>query len=155
MTMSSHTEAGAAPQRGNPGEVLRLAREKKGWQVAEVATQLNLTVQSLAQLEAGEFDRLPGHTFARGYVRAYAKLLGLDQGVLVEQFDRFTGTDATGSGRAAAGASAPFCTSAAAWSSGSSSGWISVVPSALSTSMCFMPSEPRSLRRSGRSCHQK
>lgn len=97
MTMSSHTEAGAAPQRGNPGEVLRLAREKKGWQVAEVATQLNLTVQSLAQLEAGEFDRLPGHTFARGYVRAYAKLLGLDQGVLVEQFDRFTGTDATGS----------------------------------------------------------
>lgn len=97
MTMSSHTEAGATPQRGNPGEVLRLAREKKGWQVAEVATQLNLTAQSLGQLEAGEFDRLPGHTFARGYVRAYAKLLGLDQGVLVEQFDRFTGTDATGS----------------------------------------------------------
>lgn len=97
MTMSLHTEASAAPQRGNPGEVLRLAREKKGWQVAEVATQLNLTAQSLAQLEAGEFDRLPGHTFARGYVRAYAKLLGLEQAALVEQFDRFTGTDATGS----------------------------------------------------------
>ncbi|HYQ38429.1 MAG TPA: RodZ domain-containing protein [Pseudomonas sp.] len=95
--MSLHTEASAAPQRGNPGEVLRLAREKKGWQVAEVATQLNLTAQSLAQLEAGEFDRLPGHTFARGYVRAYAKLLGLEQAALVEQFDRFTGTDATGS----------------------------------------------------------
>jgi cytoskeleton protein RodZ len=97
MTMSLQTEASAAPQRGNPGEVLRLAREKKGWQVAEVATQLNLTAQSLAQLEAGEFDRLPGHTFARGYVRAYAKLLGLEQAGLVEQFDRFTGTDATGS----------------------------------------------------------
>ncbi len=97
MTMSSHTEAGAAPQRGNPGEVLRLARENKGWQVAEVATQLNLTAQALTQLEAGEFERLPGHTFARGYIRAYAKLLGLEQAALVEQFDRYTGTDATGS----------------------------------------------------------
>ena len=97
MSMSSHSEAGTPPSRGNPGEVLRLAREKKGWQVAEVATRLNLTVQSLAQLEAGEFDRLPGHTFARGYVRAYAKLLDLDQAALVEQFDRCTGTDASGS----------------------------------------------------------
>lgn len=96
MSMS-HSEAVAAQPRGNPGETLRLAREEKGWQVAEVATQLNLSAQSLAQLEAGEFDRLPGHTFARGYVRAYAKLLGLDQPALVEAFDRYTGTDATGS----------------------------------------------------------
>lgn len=96
MSMS-HSEAVAAQPRGNPGETLRLAREKKGWQVAEVASQLNLSPQSLAQLEAGEFERLPGHTFARGYVRAYAKLLGLDQLALVEAFDRCTGTDATGS----------------------------------------------------------
>jgi len=96
MSMS-HSEAVAAQPRGNPGETLRLAREKKGWQVAEVASQLNLSPQSLVQLEAGEFERLPGNTFARGYVRAYAKLLGLDQPTLVEAFDRYTGTDATGS----------------------------------------------------------
>ena len=96
MTMS-HTEAVAAQPRSNPGETLRLAREKKGWQVAEVATQLNLAPHSLVQLEAGEFERLPGHTFARGYVRAYAKLLGLDQAALVAQFDHYTGTDASGS----------------------------------------------------------
>ncbi|SDR70876.1 RodZ domain-containing protein [Pseudomonas oryzae] len=96
MSMS-HSEAVAAQSRANPGETLRLEREKKGWQVAEVAAQLNLSPQSLAQLEAGQFDRLPGHTFARGYVRAYAKLLGLDQPTLVEAFDRYTGTDATGS----------------------------------------------------------
>lgn len=96
MTMSQ-IEAVAASSRSNPGEVLRQARESKGWQVAEVAAQLNLTAHSLAQLEAGEFERLPGHTFARGYVRAYAKLLGLDQAEMVEAFDRYTGTDATGS----------------------------------------------------------
>ncbi|MCM2321368.1 MAG: helix-turn-helix domain-containing protein [Pseudomonas sp.] len=96
MTMS-HTEAAAAQPRNNPGETLRLAREEKGWQVAEVASQLNLAAHSLIQLEAGQFERLPGHTFARGYVRAYAKLLGLDQAALVAQYDHFTGTDASGS----------------------------------------------------------
>lgn len=85
------------PVPNNPGESLRLARESKGWSVAEVATQLNLTPQRLAQLEAGAFDKLPGTTFARGYIRAYAKLLELDQNRLVLEFDQFTGTDATGS----------------------------------------------------------
>lgn len=96
MTMSQIETAPAQP-RSNPGETLRLAREQKGWLLAEVATQLKLTPLALGQLEAGEFERLPGHTFARGYVRAYAKLLGLDQAALVEQFDRYTGTDARGS----------------------------------------------------------
>lgn len=91
MSMS-HTEAAAAQPQGNPGEILRLAREERGWQLAEVAAQLNLTSHSLSQLEAGAFERLPGHTFARGYIRAYAKLLGLDPAALVEAFDRHTGT---------------------------------------------------------------
>lgn len=85
------------PARGNPGEMLRAAREAKGWGVAEVAAQLNLTAQRLSQLEAGEFDKLPGHTFARGYVRTYAKLLGLDADAIVQVFDQVTGTDAQGS----------------------------------------------------------
>jgi len=62
-----------------------------------VALKLNLTVTSLSNLEAGAFDKLPGHTFARGYIRAYAKLLGMDQTVLVQQFDQSTGTDSQGS----------------------------------------------------------
>jgi cytoskeleton protein RodZ len=76
---------------------LRQARESNGWSLAEVALKLNLTVNSLSNLEAGAFDKLPGHTFARGYIRAYAKLLGMDQAVLVQQFDQSTGTDSQGS----------------------------------------------------------
>jgi cytoskeleton protein RodZ len=76
---------------------LRQARESNGWSQAEVALKLNLTTTSLSNLEAGAFDKLPGHTFARGYIRAYAKLLGMDQAVLVQQFDQSTGTDSQGS----------------------------------------------------------
>ncbi|MBK3475520.1 helix-turn-helix domain-containing protein [Pseudomonas sp. MF6751] len=93
---AAHPEDVAA-NRVNPGETLRQARESNGWSLAEVALKLNLTSNSLANLEAGAFDKLPGHTFARGYIRAYAKLLGIDQAVLVQAFDQFTGTDAQGS----------------------------------------------------------
>ncbi|WP_433738828.1 RodZ domain-containing protein [Pseudomonas putida] len=93
---AAHPEVVVA-NRVNPGETLRQARESNGWSLAEVALKLNLTVNSLSNLEAGEFDKLPGHTFARGYIRAYAKLLGMDQAVLVQQFDQSTGTDSKGS----------------------------------------------------------
>ncbi|AUG09771.1 RodZ family helix-turn-helix domain-containing protein [Pseudomonas sp. S09G 359] len=93
---AAHPEVVAA-NRVNPGETLRQARESNGWSLAEVALKLNLTATSLGNLEAGAFDKLPGHTFARGYIRAYAKLLGIDQAVLVQEFDQFTGTDSQGS----------------------------------------------------------
>ncbi|AGE27295.1 putative DNA-binding protein [Pseudomonas poae RE*1-1-14] len=93
---AAHPEVVAA-NRVNPGDTLRQARESNGWSLAEVALKLNLTATSLGNLEAGAFDKLPGHTFARGYIRAYAKLLGIDQTVLVQQFDQFTGTDSQGS----------------------------------------------------------
>ncbi|MFC6339505.1 DUF4115 domain-containing protein [Pseudomonas sp. CCM 7891] len=93
---AAHPEVEAA-NRVNPGETLRQARESNGWSLAEVALKLNLTVSSLSNLEAGEFGKLPGHTFARGYIRAYAKLLGIDQTELVQKFDQFTGTDSQGS----------------------------------------------------------
>ena len=86
-----------AATRVNPGETLRQARENNGWTLAEVALKLNLTASSLSNLETGAFDKLPGHTFARGYIRAYAKLLGMDQTSLVHEFDLYTGTDANGS----------------------------------------------------------
>ncbi|AYF88228.1 helix-turn-helix domain-containing protein [Pseudomonas sp. DY-1] len=96
MMKASHPEAVAAT-RANPGETLRRARESKDLTLGEVARHLNLTEHAVRQLEAGDFDQLPGHTFARGYVRAYAKLLGMDQAALVAEFDHFTGTDAKGS----------------------------------------------------------
>lgn len=83
--------------RVNPGESLRAGREARGLSIATAAAQLNLPVSKVQLLEAGEFDKLPGHTFARGYVRSYARLLGMDPNRTVLEFDQFTGTDAAGS----------------------------------------------------------
>ncbi|NIF28827.1 helix-turn-helix domain-containing protein [Pantoea sp. Tr-811] len=93
---AAHPEVAAATGQ-NPGELLRQAREKREWSQAEVARKLNLTVSSLNHVETGAFDKLPGHTFARGYIRAYAKLMDMDQAPLVEAFDQYTGTHAKGS----------------------------------------------------------
>ncbi|WP_200626667.1 RodZ domain-containing protein [Pseudomonas sp. LAM2023] len=93
---AAHPEVAVAPGQ-NPGELLRQARENRDWSQAEVARKLNLTVSSLNHVETGAFDKLPGHTFARGYIRAYAKLMELDQAALVDAFDRYTGTHAKGS----------------------------------------------------------
>ncbi|MFK3969640.1 RodZ domain-containing protein [Pseudomonas sp. NPDC087358] len=93
---AAHPEVVAAT-RMNPGVTLRQARESKDWSLPDVALRLNLTATSLGYVESGDFDKLPGHTFARGYIRAYAKLMDLDQAALVSQFDQYTGTDGKGS----------------------------------------------------------
>jgi hypothetical protein len=92
MMKAAHPEVVAAT-RQNP---VRLAPgPRKQWLVAgRSGPQAQPHRHSLSNLEAGAFDKLPGHTFARGYIRAYAKLLGMDQAVLVQQFDQSTGTDA-------------------------------------------------------------
>ncbi|MGL4319213.1 MAG: RodZ domain-containing protein [Pseudomonas sp.] len=93
---ASHPEVATAT-RVNPGETLRKARENKNWALADVAAQLNLTAQALRLLESGAFEQLPGHTFSRGYIRSYARLLGMDSNMLVADFDQYTGTNSQGS----------------------------------------------------------
>ncbi len=77
----------------HPGATLQAGREAKGLSAGEAATSLRLPEKILAHLEAGRFDQLPGDTFARGYVRSYARLLGLDANRLVLEYDRSRGIE--------------------------------------------------------------
>lgn len=70
------------------GDSLRNARMVTGWTVSDVAKKLNLTPSAVEFIEANQFERLPGTTFARGYIRSYAKILGLDSNQLAQQFDQ-------------------------------------------------------------------
>ncbi len=65
------------------GKKLTVAREGWGLSVQEVADNLNLGVNIIEAVEADEYDKLPGSTFARGYIRAYANLLRIDADELI------------------------------------------------------------------------
>lgn len=60
------------------GERLRRAREEKGLSLREAAGRLSLKVRVLEALEACRFEELPEPALAKGYLRRYARLLGLD-----------------------------------------------------------------------------
>jgi cytoskeleton protein RodZ len=53
-------------------------RAELGMSIEDVANQLKFAPRQIEALEAGEFGRLPGGTFARGMARSYSKLLKLD-----------------------------------------------------------------------------
>jgi cytoskeleton protein RodZ len=63
---------------GGPGARLKAARESAGLSLDQVAQQLKLAPRQVKALEDEDFAQLPGRTFARGFVRNYARLLGLD-----------------------------------------------------------------------------
>lgn len=67
-----------------PGPVLAAKREELRWSVEEAAERLKLTSRQVVALEANDFDALPGMSSVRGFVRSYAKLMGLDPEPLLE-----------------------------------------------------------------------
>src|SRR5882724_369510 len=70
------------------GARLREARERLGLSVSEVAQRLKFAQRQIEALEADQAAALPGLTFVRGFVRSYAKLVGLDADPLVSALER-------------------------------------------------------------------
>ena len=71
----------------SPGEQLRNARQGYRWSVEDVAANLNLTVEMVRALESGDTEALPGPTFVRGYLRAYARLMEIDESTVLAGAD--------------------------------------------------------------------
>lgn len=60
------------------GDALKAAREAKGWTVQDAANKLRLMVRQVEAMEAEDYAALGQPVFARGFVRNYARLLGMD-----------------------------------------------------------------------------
>lgn len=60
------------------GQALRDAREAQGLSVEDVANRLRLMHRQIDAMETSDFASLGQPVFARGFVRNYARLLGLD-----------------------------------------------------------------------------
>lgn len=75
------------------GAELRDARERLGWSLADVAANLRIRYVYLSALEEGRVADLPGITYAVGFLRAYAKLLGLDPNAMSHRLRADMGAD--------------------------------------------------------------
>lgn len=78
------TEAIGAHGR-RAGAMLAQARTKAKLDLAEVSARTRIPQRHLAAIEAGEYARLPSRTYAVGFSRTYARLLGLDERAVTEQ----------------------------------------------------------------------
>ena len=88
------TDAVVAAASGVGAELARV-REERGLALTDVAQQLKFAARQLEALEQERFEALPGGTFVRGMVRAYARLLKVDAEPLLGRLaDRFDAPDA-------------------------------------------------------------
>ena len=71
---------------GSFGERLQREREMRGITLEEIADSTKIGTRSLRALEREDFDKLPGGIFNKGFVRAYARYLGIDEEQAVADF---------------------------------------------------------------------
>jgi cytoskeletal protein RodZ len=74
------------------GEFFRQVRETKGLTIDEVASKTRIRTDFVKALEEGNFAKLPDQVFARGFVRSYARSLGLDEEDAIHRFAQSAGT---------------------------------------------------------------
>ncbi|WP_116473645.1 cytoskeleton protein RodZ [Zobellella maritima] len=86
-------EAGA-PESAGPGAMLRQAREAKGWTQSEVARRLNLRLAVIESIDEDHYKAGVALTFLRGYVKAYAKVVGANEQQALAAFDSMSGIGA-------------------------------------------------------------
>jgi cytoskeleton protein RodZ len=72
----------------SPGARLRIERQSQGLDQARVAAKLHLSESMIEALEWDDFNTLPGAVFAQGYLRNYARLLGIPEKEILDAYQR-------------------------------------------------------------------
>jgi cytoskeleton protein RodZ len=71
---------------GTIGERLRLARERAGLSVDDIAARTKIQVSILEAIERDDFEHVPGGLFVRGFLRACAREVGLEPEAVVADY---------------------------------------------------------------------
>src|SRR6202521_3718106 len=77
------------------GENLKREREMRGVTLQEISTATRIAVRFLQAIETERWDQLPGGVFNRGFVRAVARYLGLDEESVVAEYAAAAGARPT------------------------------------------------------------
>ena len=80
-------EAAVAIAREAFGAWLRSERETRGISLEDVARVTKIQIRALERLEDAAFDELPADVFVRGFIRNYARVVGLDADKVLARYD--------------------------------------------------------------------
>ncbi len=61
------------------GELLKKVREDQGISLDQISMVTKIATKYLRAIETEDFENLPARVFVQGYVKQYAKIVGLDQ----------------------------------------------------------------------------
>jgi cytoskeletal protein RodZ len=70
------------------GEKLRQAREARGISISEVAEQTRISALYLEAIENNDYRTLPGGIFNKGFVKSYAKYVGIDEKEAMQDYNK-------------------------------------------------------------------
>jgi cytoskeleton protein RodZ len=72
-----------------PGERLQAARIQQGLSLDDVANRMHLSASILEALEDNEFEEITAPIFVKGYLRAYSRIVSLDEDDMIDQYIHF------------------------------------------------------------------
>ncbi|MDQ4122249.1 MAG: helix-turn-helix domain-containing protein [Acidobacteriota bacterium] len=73
------------------GEKLREAREARGYTLREVADNTRISVRHLEAIEADDYRPLPGGVFNKGFIKAFARYVGIDEAEALSDYTKQVG----------------------------------------------------------------
>jgi cytoskeleton protein RodZ len=75
------------------GEKLKLERERQNITLDQVSVSTKIAIRMLRAIEEDNFNQLPGGIFNKGFIRAYARVLGLDEEQTLADYRKASGND--------------------------------------------------------------
>ncbi|PAW09554.1 cytoskeleton protein RodZ [Vibrio sp. V1B] len=86
--MTEHENTNEVPLSMEAGTLLKNKRESLGMTQKHVADRLRLRVSVIEDIESNRFEAQQVTTFTRGYLRSYAKLVGLDEKIVLAALEQ-------------------------------------------------------------------
>lgn len=70
------------------GDLLRKTREERNLSLNDIEKETKIRKLYIKAIEEGDYGKIPGEVFLKGFIKTYAKMLGLDGQALVEEYKK-------------------------------------------------------------------
>ena len=89
MSSNIDTSSDSRPGGIGPGDRLQAARIEQGLSVEDIANKMHLSLGILKSIEENNFDDITAPIFVKGYLRAYARIVSLNEEEMIQHYVEF------------------------------------------------------------------